>query len=86
MAKNVSWSSRLYWFSNFKMTRLENENTFNFTINKYLSATVFMNPRYEDTKYYNVKRNEDGSLTDDSARETYWMFKEFLSLGLNYDF
>lgn len=86
IVKNISWQSRLYWFSNFKMTRIENENTFNFTINKYLSAQIFMNPRYEDTKYFNVKRNEDGTLADDSARETYWMFKEFLSLGLNYDF
>ena len=33
-----------------------------------------------------VTANEDGTLTDDSARETHWMFKEFLSLGLNYDF
>ena len=30
--------------------------------------------------------DENGNLTDDSARETYWMFKEFLSLGLSYDF
>lgn len=86
IAKNVSWQSRLYWFSNFKMTRIENENTFNFTINKYLSAKFFCNPRFEDTKYYNVKRNEDGTLSDDSARETHWMFKEFLSLGFNYEF
>ncbi|MBR4534950.1 MAG: DUF3078 domain-containing protein [Bacteroidaceae bacterium] len=86
MAKNISWQSRLYWFSNFQMTRIENENTFNFSINKYLSAKLFMNPRYEDTKYYNLKRNEDGSLADESARETHWMFKEFLSFGLNYDF
>ena len=86
IVKNISWQSRLYWFSNFKMTRIENENTFNFTINKYLSAMIFLNPRFEDTKYYNVKRNEDGSLADDSARETYWMFKEYLSLGLSYDF
>ena len=86
IAKNVSWHSRTYWFSNFKLTRLEMENTFNFTINKYLSAKLFINPRYEDTKYYNIKRNEDGSLADDSARETHWMMKENLSLGLNYDF
>ena len=86
IVKNVTWQSRLYWFSNFNMTRIENENTFNFTINKYLSAMIFLNPRYEDTKYYNVKRNEDGTLAEDSARETYWMFKEYLSLGLSYDF
>lgn len=62
------------------------ENTFNFAINKYLSAKFFLNPRYEDTKYYNVKYNEDGTLTDDSARETHWMLTENLSFGLSYDF
>ncbi|MBP5770081.1 MAG: DUF3078 domain-containing protein [Bacteroidaceae bacterium] len=86
IAKNISWHSRFYWFSNFKLTRIENEHTINFTVNKYISAKLFMYPRFEDAKYYNIKRNADGSLADDSARETYWMFKEFLSLGLNYDF
>ena len=76
ITKNISWHSRLYWFSNFKLTRIENEHTFNFTVNKYISAKVFLYPRYEDVKYYG---GED-------ARHTYWMFKEFLSLGLNYDF
>lgn len=76
IAKNISWQSRLYWFSNFKLTRIENEHTFNFTVNKYVSAKLFLYPRYEDVKYYG---GED-------ARHTYWMFKEFLSLGLNYDF
>ena len=84
--KNVSWESRLYWFTNFNLTRIENENIINFTINKYLSTKLFLYPRYEDSKYYNVKYNEDGSLADDSARESHWMFKEFFSLGLNYDF
>lgn len=84
--KNISWESRLYWFSNFNLTRIENENIINFTINKYLSTKLFLYPRYEDSKYYNVKYNEDGSLADGSARESHWMFKEFFSLGLNYDF
>ena len=86
MFKNVSWESRLYWISNFSLTRIENENTFNFTINKYLSAKFFVYPRFEDIKYYNYKENEDGSRADDSSRKTHWMFKEFFSLGLNYDF
>lgn len=86
ITKDIKWHSRLYWFSNFKLTRIENEHTFSFSINKYLSATVFLYPRFEDTKYYNLKLNEDGSRTEDSARRTHWMFKEFLSLGLNYDF
>ncbi len=86
IATNISWQSRLYWFSDFDMTRIENENTFNFTINKYLSAKLFFNPRFEDNKYYNIKRNEDGSLADDSAPESHWMLKEFFSLGFNYEF
>lgn len=86
ITKDISWKNRLYWFSNFRLTRIENEHTLNFQVNKYVSAKVFLYPRYEDVKYYNLKRNEDGTLTDDSARETHWMFKEFLSLGLSYDF
>lgn len=86
ITKDISWHSRLYWFSNFALTRIENEHTFNFSINKYLSAKLYLYPRYEDTKFYNFKQNEDGSRAEDSARRTHWMFKEWLSLGLNYDF
>ncbi len=86
MFKNVSWESRIYAFTTFSLFRFENENTFNFTINKYLSAKFFLYPRFEDIKYYNYKENDDGSRADDSARKTHWMFKEFFSLGLNYDF
>ena len=86
ITKDIKWHNRLYWFSNFRLTRIENEHTFDFRVNKYVTAKVFLYPRYEDVKYYNLKRNEDGTLADDSARETHWMFKEFLSLGLSYDF
>lgn len=86
ITKDISWHSRLYWFSNLHSTRIENDHTFNFAINKYLSAKVYLYPRYEDTKYYNVKKDAEGNLTEDSARETHWMFSEILSLGLNYDF
>lgn len=78
LMKNITWSSRAYWFSNLKLTRIEWENTFNFTVNKYISAKLFMYPRFEDSSpNYRSGENHDG---------TFWMFKEFLSLGLNYDF
>ncbi len=78
LMKNITWSSRAYWFSNLKLTRIEWENTFNFTVNKYISAKLFIYPRFEDSSpNYRSGENHDG---------TYWMFKEFLSLGLNYDF
>ncbi|MBR0273130.1 MAG: DUF3078 domain-containing protein [Bacteroidaceae bacterium] len=78
MWKNISWASRLYWFSNFHLTRIEWENTLNFTINKYLSAKLFLYPRFDDSSdKYRAGEDHDG---------TFLMFKEWLSLGLNYDF
>lgn len=97
MAKNIKWESRFYWFTTFKSTLIENDHKFTFTINKYLSATLFLYPRFEDTKYYGleyakengqIKTDANGKkiLSEESARQTHWMFQEFLSLGFNYDF
>lgn len=73
IAKNISWKSRMYWISNFKYTNLEWENTFNFTINKYLSASLFVYPKFDDSS--SRYRSEGGS---------FFMLKEWFSLGLNY--
>lgn len=74
--KNISWSSRVYWFSNLSMTNIEWENTFSFSINKYLSTKLFVYPKIDDSsKRY---RSED--------MEKYFMFKEWFSLGVNYSF
>lgn len=74
--KNISWSSRLYWFSNLSMTNIEWENTFTFSITKYLSAKLFAYPKIDDSsKKY---KSED--------MEKYFMFKEWFSLGVNYSF
>ena len=74
--KNIRWDARIYWFSNMKMTDIEWENTFTFTINKYLNSKLFLYPRIDDSseKY----RNEE--------KGSYFMFKEWFSLGLNYSF
>lgn len=73
IAKNVSWRSRMYWISNLKYTNIEWENTFNFTINKYLSATFFVYPKFDD------------SSTSYKGDNGYIMMQEWLSLGLNYN-
>ncbi|MBO4906041.1 MAG: DUF3078 domain-containing protein [Bacteroidaceae bacterium] len=75
MWENISWTSRLYWFTSFELSRVEWENTINCTVNRYISAKLFIYPRFDDstTKY----KSESGS---------YWMFKQWLSLGLNYEF
>ena len=72
--KNVMWTSRLYWFSNFHSTLIEWENKVDFTINKYLDATFYAYPRFDDGSRNNKKKHG------------YLMFKEWLSLGLSYNF
>ena len=75
---NISWKARVYWFSNLELTRIEWENTIDFSINKYLTSTLFLYPRYDDSSTkYKAGENHDGD---------YWMFKQWLSLGVSYDF
>lgn len=75
--KNIRWDSRFYWFSNMEMTDVEWENTFTFTINKYLNSKLFLYPRVDDSS--ENYRNEDKKFP-------YLMFKEWFSLGVNYSF
>ena len=75
--KNIKWDSRIYWFSNLEKTDIEWENTFTFTINKYLNSKLFMYPRIDDSS--ENYRNEEKKFR-------YLMFKEWFSLGVNYSF
>ncbi len=79
IVKNVMWTSRIYWFSNFHSTLVEWENTFDFTINKYLSAKFYAYPRFDDSSFA-YRRNRT------TNRGRYLMFKEWLSLGISYSF
>lgn len=69
----LSWNSRLYYFTNYEKIQVEWENTFNFTINKYLSSKLYVYPRFDDS-YITNKSN------------AVIQFKEWLSLGLNFSF
>lgn len=75
IAKNVSWSTRIYWFSNLSYTSIDWENTFNFKVNRLISATLYVYPKFDDSaiRY----KNKNGK---------YIMLKEWLSLGLDYSF
>ncbi len=75
IVKNVKWNCKLYYFTNFEYVRVQWENRFSFTINKYLNANFFVYPRFDDSS--KNFRSEGGS---------YWMLQEWLSLGLSYDF
>lgn len=71
--KNVSWTGRFYWYTDYSRTLMEWENTVNFTINRFLSAKAYLYPRFDDS----VSPNADGS---------YFQFLEQLSLGLSVSF
>ena len=70
---NVSWSSRIYYFTDYSKSQIEWENTFKFTINKYLKGSLFLYPRFDDSR-----ARQEG--------ETYFQFNELLSLGLDFTF
>ena len=73
MSDIVKWKSRLYAFTSYKRTEIEWENTFTLQVSKYISAQIFLYPRFDDA-----------SGRDDDMG--YWQFKEYSSIGFNYTF
>ena len=69
----VMWKSRFFAFTTFKRAEIEWENTFELRVSKYITANLFLFPRFDDTSTYD----------DDLG---YWQFKEFSSLGFAYTF
>ena len=70
---NISWSSRLYAFSNYKYVQGDWENTFSFSITRHLNTQIYAHLRYDKSR-----------ARDDKWH--YWQFKEILSFGLTYRF
>lgn len=69
----VTWKTRLYYFSSFHRTEMEWENTFSLLVSKYITANLFVFPRFDDSN------NQDEKLG-------FWQFKEYSSLGFSYNF
>ena len=69
----VKWKSRFYAFTSYKRTEIEWENTFTLQVSKYISAQIFLYPRFDDASVRDVDLG-------------YWQFKEYSSLGFNYTF
>ena len=78
ICKQVSWTSRVYWMTNYDYDIWEWENTIEFSITKLITARSYLYPRYDDSNpKYRSGEDHDG---------TYMMFKEWFSLGLSYNF
>lgn len=71
---NISWKSRVFFFTNYHYFQGDWENTLNFAINKFLSTQLYIYPRF------------DSSTNRLSSGWRYWQLKEILSFGLSYTF
>ena len=69
----LSWKTRVYGFTSYHRSEVEWENTFTLRVSKYISANLFLFPRFDDAN----KRDDDLG---------YWQFKEYSSLGFSYNF
>ena len=69
----LTWKMRLYGFTSYHRFELECENTFALRVSKYISANLFLFPRFDDSN------NRDEDLG-------YWQFKQYSSLGFSYNF
>lgn len=73
LAEMISWKTRLYVYSSYKRMELEWENTFKLQFNRWISAQLFVFPRFDD-----------GGTRD--GHHGYWQLKEYASIGFNYNF
>lgn len=69
----VSWKSRFYANTSYHRSLIEWENQFELKVTKYISANLFLYPRFDDSN------NWDEHLG-------YFQFQEWSSLGLTYSF
>ena len=72
--RNVSWTSRFYYFTDYHRITGEFENTFNLQISRFFSTRINLHLRYDD----GVAKNEDF--------DSYLQINELLSFGFNYKY
>ena len=73
IAEQVLWKTRFYANTSYHRTLVEWENQFELKVSKYISANLFLYPRFDDSNAYD----------DDLG---YFQFQEYSSLGLTYTF
>ena len=69
----ISWKTRLFALGTYRQTKVEWENQFELKVTKYISANLFVYPRFDD-----------GNARDDKMG--YFQLLEWSSIGLTYSF
>ena len=72
---NITYTSRLFLFSNYEYVQGDWEHRLSFDINRFLSTQIFVHLRYDS-----------GSTHVPNASWKDWQMKEILSFGFNYKF
>lgn len=49
ISNDISWSSRMYYFTSYKSIQAEFENTFNFNVSRHFTSTLYLYPRFDDS-------------------------------------
>ena len=73
IADQITWKSRLNAYTSYKRAEVEWENLFTLKVSRFISANLFIYPRFDDA----------GKRDDDMG---YFQFQEYSSLGLSYSF
>lgn len=68
----ITYTSRLYGFTNYERSEGSWENTINLVLNKYFSTQIFSHLRFDD------------NVTKTNKNDTYFQYKEIFSFGLSY--
>jgi len=50
MSDDVTWSSRLYYFTSYSMLKVEYENTLSFKISRFFTGKFYAYPRFDDSR------------------------------------
>lgn len=48
ISNSVSWNSRFYYFTSYESIQVEFENTFNFSLGRNFTSTLYIYPRFDD--------------------------------------
>jgi len=69
----ISWKTRFYANTSYHRALIEWENQFELKVTKYISANLFLYPRFDDSN-------------DRDEKMGYFQFQEWSSIGLTYSF